>query len=308
MIISIIYFSIYFTLFNSVNCVLARDLKPILQISIPNVNFSDVSACGDNQICNNWIAQYIGGVYNYAIGIVGILAAVAMMVGGIMWLTAGGDVSRVGEGKAWIIASVTGLVIALTSYTILYQINPSLLTLKQTSISKINIYIPPSIANSTVPTAGDGIIDSVQSAKYNYTQPANEDLVKMAQSWGERMGVDPKLILAMMKAESEFKVNATSPKGAMGLLQLMPRTYNDIRINNPNLGLSENGYDPNSNIAAGTSFMKYLANRYNNNIADIAAAYNWGPGNYDNYLKNGGSMPTETKNHIAKVTGYYNSQ
>lgn len=300
--------NIAFFLLIFVNSASAENIKPVLQVPIPNINFSDVSSCGDNQICNNWIAQYIGGIYNYAIGIVGMLAAIAMMVGGVMWLTAGGDVSRVGEGKAWIIASVTGLVIALTSYAILYQINPNLLNLNPIAITKIKVYIPDTIMNSTVQTAGAGVIDPVQTAKYNFTQPSNEELVKLAQYWGERLGLDPKLILAMMKAESDYKVNATSPKGAMGLMQLMPKTYSGIRANNPSLQLSENAYDPSSNIAAGAAFMKELANKYNNDVASIAAAYNWGPGNYNNYLKNGGAMPTETKNHIAKVTGYYNSQ
>jgi hypothetical protein len=73
-----------------------------------------------------WIGVYISSLYKYGIGIVGILAAVILMVGGIIWLTAGGNQTRVGEAKAWIGASLTGLIIALTSYMILYQVNPSL--------------------------------------------------------------------------------------------------------------------------------------------------------------------------------------
>jgi len=185
--IIILYFFFYSLSFNQVQ---AESVKPILQIPIPNINFSDVSDCGDNQICNNWLAQYIGGLYNYAIGIVGILAAVAMMVGGIMWLTAGGDVGRVGEGKAWIVASVTGLVIALASYTILYQINPDLLTLKKTSISKIQVYdvqieIPEltpefkSSINSVLPdVSGTGVLGRPFSELLNEPNFNSADAVK----------------------------------------------------------------------------------------------------------------------------------
>lgn len=85
---------------------------------------------GNKKVCISWIGQYIAGVYQYAIGIVGILAAVVLMFGGIIWLTAGGSATQIGNAKAWIGASLTGLVIALCSYMILYLINPDLTIFK----------------------------------------------------------------------------------------------------------------------------------------------------------------------------------
>src|SRR3989339_497308 len=76
------------------------------------------------------IGDYIKNIYRYAIGGVGILAAVVMMFGGIIWITAGGNASRVGEAKAWIGAALSGLVLALLSYMILNAINPSLVEFK----------------------------------------------------------------------------------------------------------------------------------------------------------------------------------
>jgi hypothetical protein len=73
-----------------------------------------------------WIGEYIVGIYKYAIGIVGILAAVVMMFGGVRWIMAGGNASAISEAKAWIAAALTGLVLVLSSYTILHYINPSL--------------------------------------------------------------------------------------------------------------------------------------------------------------------------------------
>ena len=103
--------------------------KPVLQITIPDLSFS-----GDKGL---WIGEYIRAVYNYAIGIVGILAAVVLMWGGLLWLTAGGDQGKVTEAKAWIAASLTGLVIALSSWTILYVINPDLVAFNALKINDI---------------------------------------------------------------------------------------------------------------------------------------------------------------------------
>jgi len=102
---------------------------PDLQIKIPGMeDFSTPKACADDssKTCVPWIGQYIAGIYKYAIGIVGILAALILMVGGVIWITAGGNQTRVGEAKAWIGASLTGLLLALCSYLILYQVNPKL--------------------------------------------------------------------------------------------------------------------------------------------------------------------------------------
>lgn len=101
-----------------------------LQVSIPGMaKFTEAKKCSDDptKLCFNWIGEYIAGIYNYAIGIVGILATITIMIGGVIWLTAGGNSSKIGEAKAWIVSSLTGLLIALTSYMVLYQINPEII-------------------------------------------------------------------------------------------------------------------------------------------------------------------------------------
>jgi len=93
------------------------------QVDIPTKEFQKIK---DRDINENTIGYYIKSVYKYAIGVVGVLAAVVLMVGGIVWLTAGGNQTRIGEAKAWIGASITGLIIALASYMILWTVNPAL--------------------------------------------------------------------------------------------------------------------------------------------------------------------------------------
>jgi len=114
---------------------------PELQITIPGMEeFTEPSACPDDpsKKCVPWIGQYIAGVYKYAIGIVGILAAVVLMFGGVLWLTAGGNAERVGNAKSWIGASLTGLVLALCSYMVLYQINPKLTQFKPIKVAVVS--------------------------------------------------------------------------------------------------------------------------------------------------------------------------
>ncbi|MFH1823010.1 MAG: pilin, partial [Patescibacteria group bacterium] len=72
------------------------------------------------------IGEYIKAIYKYAVGVVGILAAVVLMFGGVLWLTAGGNPERIGNAKSWISASLTGLILAFLSYAILATINPAL--------------------------------------------------------------------------------------------------------------------------------------------------------------------------------------
>ncbi|MDD5290509.1 MAG: pilin [Patescibacteria group bacterium] len=117
----------------------AKWANPVDQIKIPGLKFSEPKACPDDPLktCVPWIGEYIGGIYNYAIGIVGILAAVVLMFGGVIWLTAGGSPDKVNEAKAWIGASLSGLVLALCSYMILYQINPDLVKLNPLKVNVV---------------------------------------------------------------------------------------------------------------------------------------------------------------------------
>jgi hypothetical protein len=100
--------------------------KPPVQF-VPQISVGSEYVKGSSyNIDASSIGMYIKAIYKYAIGIVGILAAVVLMFGGLLWLTAGGNTNQVGEAKAWIGASLTGLLIALCSFMIMATINPKL--------------------------------------------------------------------------------------------------------------------------------------------------------------------------------------
>ena len=97
----------------------------------------DLQVAIDDQKSVSGIGEYIALIYKYGTGVVGILAAVVMMVGGLMWLTAGGNTSQVQSAQEWIKAALTGLIIALLSYIILLTINPDLVKFKPLKIDKV---------------------------------------------------------------------------------------------------------------------------------------------------------------------------
>ena len=112
----------------------------------------------------------------------------------------------------------------------------------------------------------------------------------------ERFGVETSLIKAIIKAESDFDHEATSKKGAQGLMQLMPKTANDMAVADP--------YNPEENIFGGTRYLGLLLERFKNNMDLALAAYNAGPDNVEAY---GGVPPfAETKTFIQRVLDYYN--
>ena len=146
-------FMFYSLAYNPAAAEEAKLKMPDPKITIPGMKKLAAPVCDANGVCHiNWIGEYIAGVYRYAIGFVGILATVVMMVGGIMWIVAGGNATRIGEARSWIVAALTGLILSLTSYMILYQLNPDLVKLASLPIAKVKPYVPTTQTTQT--TAG----------------------------------------------------------------------------------------------------------------------------------------------------------
>jgi hypothetical protein len=111
-----------------------------------------------------------------------------------------------------------------------------------------------------------------------------------------RFGIPASWITAVMQAESRGAVRAVSPKGAMGLMQIMPQTWADLRSR---YGLGADPFDPHDNILAGAAYLRELGDRYGD--TGFLAAYNAGPGRYEDHLASGRPLPLETQAYVAAV-------
>jgi soluble lytic murein transglycosylase-like protein len=105
--------------------------------------------------------------------------------------------------------------------------------------------------------------------------------------------VDPDLVRAVVQVESAYNPYAVSPKGAQGLMQLMPSTAHRFGV--------KNAFNPEENVRAGVAYLRQLLDRYNNDERLALAAYNAGPGAVDKY---GQTIPPyrETKNYVAQIS------
>lgn len=117
----------------------------------------------------------------------------------------------------------------------------------------------------------------------------------LSREMGQRYGVDPRLLMAIVQNESKGDPHAVSAAGAMGLMQLMPDTARSLGVKYP--------LNPRQNMDGGARYIKFLLSYYNGNHALAIAAYNAGAGNVDRY---GGIPPFgETRAYVAGVTASY---
>ena len=123
---------------------------------------------------------------------------------------------------------------------------------------------------------------------------AGGDIDRIIEEAARDNNLDPHLVRAVVKTESNFDPRAVSKAGAKGLMQLMPGTARDLGVEDP--------FDPVENIKGGASYLRQMLDRYAGDTKKALAAYNWGPGNLE---KSTGSMPTETKNYVRIVSDHY---
>lgn len=127
---------------------------------------------------------------------------------------------------------------------------------------------------------------------YSRNKNAFDQLIRQA---AQQHGISEGLIKAVMHTESGFNINARSPVGAQGLMQLMPATARRFNVSN--------AYDPQQNILGGAKYLSWLLKRFNGNTQLAVAAYNAGEGNVDKY---GGVPPfRETQDYVRRVTSRY---
>jgi cell division protein FtsN len=140
-------------------------------------------------------------------------------------------------------------------------------------------------------------------ARHNYTPPGPPE-----DPWGPyiteaaaRFDVPARWVRAVMRQESGGRLYEdgqliTSPVGAMGLMQVMPATFDELRVR---YGLGDDPYDPHDNVLAGTAYIRELYDVYGSPA--FLAAYNAGPGRLDDYLTRNRPLPDETRHYVARI-------
>ena len=112
-----------------------------------------------------------------------------------------------------------------------------------------------------------------------------------------RFGIPEAWIVAVLRKESAGDVRAVSSAGAIGLMQVMPDTWAELRVR---YDLGRDPYDPRDNIMAGTAYLREMWDRYGD-VAAMLAAYNAGPARYDEHRSSGRPQPAETRAYVASL-------
>jgi len=153
----------------------------------------------------------------------------------------------------------------------------------------------PSVVPSTAPIFFPALPPAIVSEMGTTGNPKYDELIAHSAA---RNGVDPNLIIAVMRQESGFNLRARSYKGASGLMQLMPGTAQRFGVTNI--------YDPAQNIEGATRYLRFLLDQFNGDVSLVLAGYNAG----ENAVVNSGyKIPRyrETQNYVRSITARYDS-
>jgi hypothetical protein len=150
--------------------------------------------------------------------------------------------------------------------------------------------VPAAMVRGIVP---DEVLDEIRPPASAPVAPI--DLERLAAEAAIRHGLDPALVRAVVAVESGFQAQAVSPKGAQGLMQLMPATARELGVVDP--------FDPAANLDGGSRYLRSLVARYEGDLGKALAAYNAGMGAVE---RHGGVPPyAETRRYVQKVLGRY---
>ncbi len=140
--------------------------------------------------------------------------------------------------------------------------------------------------------------DKVLPKRQKADMQTRSDFSSYVHQAAAKYDLEPELIKAVISTESNGNHRAVSRKGAIGLMQLMPATANDLNVINP--------FNPEENIEGGTRYLKQLLERFNGNLTLALAAYNSGPKTVEKY----GAVPPilETRQYVKKVFSLYNGK
>uniref|UniRef100_E6VPV1 Lytic transglycosylase catalytic n=1 Tax=Rhodopseudomonas palustris (strain DX-1) TaxID=652103 RepID=E6VPV1_RHOPX len=137
---------------------------------------------------------------------------------------------------------------------------------------------------------GNASAQPTPTGRHEVGDPIAAHIAEAAQ----RFGIPERWIVAVMRAESAGNTRAVSSAGAQGLMQVMPATWDELRVRHR---LGSDPFDPRNNIIAGAAYLREMYDRYGT-IPAMLAAYNAGPDRYDEHLEIGRPLPAETRAYV----------
>jgi soluble lytic murein transglycosylase-like protein len=150
-------------------------------------------------------------------------------------------------------------------------------------------------------TSMPAVVVRAQAAPLELHAPSDAYAAFTAEA-AQRFGIPAEWVSAIMRVESRVNRRAISPKGAMGLMQLMPETWAALRAR---YRLGRDPFDPHDNILAGAAFLRDMYDRYGS--PGFLAAYNAGPGRYEDYRDRHRPLPPETVAYVAALVPFVGS-
>jgi hypothetical protein len=148
---------------------------------------------------------------------------------------------------------------------------------------------------------GSAHAERVSQSTHRASSESLQPFAAIVTEASRRFSVPEHWIRAVMHVESGARRRARSSRGAMGLMQIMPRTWKELRARH---GLGTDPYDPHDNILAATAYIRELRDRYG--TPGFLAAYNAGPGRYERHLATGRPLPEETQAYVAMLAPMIN--
>jgi soluble lytic murein transglycosylase-like protein len=167
--------------------------------------------------------------------------------------------------------------------------------------------LPPRVVKApSSPKVDPAVAMILAQLEGRHSTLSRRDLIALSETiveQAERHGLDPKLVWAVIQVESGGYNLAVSHVGALGLMQLMPATGHELaRKHGVAWRGEESLFDPIVNVKLGTAYLKQLSDKYDGDVQVALAAYNWGPGRIDRFLRAGSPVPTE---YISRVMRAY---
>ena len=178
--------------------------------------------------------------------------------------------------------------------------------MKSSKARDIRVFVIILIMSLCLGIIGNAVIDMI----YRWIYP--EEYHSIVVKYADMHSVPEELVFAVIKVESNFDPDVVSSAGAIGLMQMLPSTYEWLTSKLGDVYSEYGLYDPETNIKYGTYYLQYLYSRFGS-WEKAVIAYNWGEGNFSKFLEDNGyesgdydSIPVgETKNYVKKVMHHW---